>query len=53
MHRRPAYRREIEVKPSLRSQALNALLRVTLGRPLSDDDDVTALRRQYERLDAR
>ena len=53
MHRRPAYRREIEVKPSLRSQALNALLRVTLGRPLTDDDDVIALRRQYERLDAR
>ena len=53
MHRRPAYRREIEVKPSLRSQALNALLRLTLGRPLSDDDDVIALRRRYEKLDAR
>ena len=53
MHRRPAYHREIEVKPSLRSQALNALLRVTLGRPLSDDDDVIALRRNYEKLDAR
>ena len=53
MHRRPAYRREIEVKPSLRSQALNAFLRVTLGRPLTDDDDVIALRRHYEKLDAR
>lgn len=53
MHRRPAYHREIEVKPSLRSQALNALLRVTLGRALTDDDDVVALRRNYERLDAR
>ena len=53
MHRRPAYRREIEVKPSLRSQALNALLRLTLGRPLSGDDDVIALRRRYEKLDAR
>ena len=53
MHRRPAYHRDIEVKPSLRSQALNALLRVTLGRPLTDDDDVLALRRRYESLDAR
>ena len=53
MHRRPAYRREIEVRPSLRSQALNALLRLTLGRPLSGDDDVIALRRRYEKLDAR
>ncbi len=53
MHRRPAYRRDIEVKPSLRSQALNALLRMTLGRPLTDDDDVMALRRRYETLDAR
>ncbi len=53
MHRRPEYHREIEVRPSLRSQALNALLRLTLGRPLSDDDDVIALRRHYEKLDAR
>ena len=53
MHRRPSYRREIEVKPSMRSYALNALLRLTLGKPLTHDADVVALRRHYEKLDAR
>ncbi len=53
MHRRPSYRREIEVKPSMRSYALNALLRLTLGKPLAHDVDVVALRRHYEKLDAR
>jgi monoterpene epsilon-lactone hydrolase len=53
MHRRPGHHREIEIKPSMRSYALNALLRLTLGKPLTDNDDVFALRRQYERLDAR
>jgi acetyl esterase/lipase len=53
MHRRPSYRREIQVKPSVRSYALNALLRLTLGKPLAHDADVVALRRHYEKLDAR
>ena len=53
MHRRPNYRREIQVKPSMRSYALNALLRLTLGKPLAHDADVVALRRHYEKLDAR
>ena len=50
MYRHPNYRREIEVRPSMRSYALNALLRLTMGKPLTDDDDVFALRGQYERL---
>lgn len=50
---RLAYRREIELRPSLRSRALNALLRLTMGRPLRDDADIVALRRLYEKLDAR
>lgn len=37
----------------MRSYALNALLRLTLGKQLADDADVVALRRRYERLDAR
>ena len=53
MHRRPSYRREIQVRPSMRSYALNALLRLTLGKPLAHDADVVALRRHYEKLDAR
>jgi acetyl esterase/lipase len=53
MYRCPKYRREIDVRPSVRSYALNALLRLTLGKPLTDDDDVFALRGQYERLDRR
>ena len=52
-HRRPSYRLDIQVKPSMRSYALNALLRLTLGKQLTDDADVVALRRRYERLDAR
>ncbi len=50
---RLGYRREIELRPSLRSRALNALLRLTMGRPLRDDADIVALRRRYEKLDAR
>ena len=37
----------------MRSYALKALLRLTMGRQLADDADVAALRRHYERLDAR
>ena len=53
MHRHHGYRREIELKPSWRSHALNALLRLTMGRPLADDADVVALRRRFEKIDAR
>ena len=53
MHRRTGYRREIELRPSWRSHALNALLRLTMGKPLTHESDIVALRRQYEKLDAR
>jgi epsilon-lactone hydrolase len=53
MQRRPSYRREIELRPSMRSYALSALLRLTMGKALTHESDVVALRRRYERLDAR
>jgi monoterpene epsilon-lactone hydrolase len=49
---RPSYRRVIERRRSWRSYALNALLRLLRGR-LAPDADLVALRRYYERLDAR
>jgi epsilon-lactone hydrolase len=49
---RPSYRRVIEARRSWRSYALNALLRLMRGR-LAPDADIVALRRYYERLDAR
>jgi acetyl esterase/lipase len=52
-NRRNGYRREIELKPSWRSHALSALLRLTMGKPLTHDADVVALRRRYEKIDAR
>jgi acetyl esterase/lipase len=53
MLRRPSYRRDIEIQPSVRSYALHALLRLLSGRPLTHDADVVALRRRYEKFDAR
>jgi len=53
MHRIPSYHRDVQIKPSMRSYALNTLLRLTLGKQLADDADVAELRRNYERLDAR
>ena len=53
MHRRLGFRREIELRPSWRSHALNALLRLTMGSPLTNESDIVALRRRYEKLDAR
>lgn len=47
------YARTIERRPSWRAVALNALLRVTMRKRLTHDADVVALRRQYEKLDAR
>lgn len=49
----PGYSRTITRRPSLRSVALNALLRVAMRRRLTHDADVVALRRRYEKLDAR
>jgi monoterpene epsilon-lactone hydrolase len=53
MLRHPGYRREIDLRPSWRSQALNAVLRLTMGRPLTNESDIVALRRRYQTLDAR
>jgi acetyl esterase/lipase len=53
MHSRPDYARTIALRPSWRSTALNALLRVTMRKRLTHDADVVALRRRYEHLDAR
>jgi acetyl esterase/lipase len=49
----PHYRRTIELRPSWRSYALNALLRVTMRKRLTLESDIAALRKEYERLDAR
>jgi len=49
----PSFGRVIERRPSWRTRALNALLRVTVRKRLSLDADVAALRRQYETFDAR
>jgi acetyl esterase/lipase len=53
MRRPSGYHREIALKPSMRSRALNAVLRLAMGKPLAHDTDVVALRRRYERIDAR
>jgi acetyl esterase/lipase len=47
------YRRNVALRPSLQSRAFNALLRLTVKRRLPVDADVVALRRYYEKLDAR
>ena len=53
MHRRPSYHRDIDLKPSLRARALNAVLPYMLRSRLAPDADLVALRRAYEKLDAR
>ncbi len=53
MHRRPSYRREIELRPSLRSRAYSAALRLMLRTRVTPDTDILALRRQFAKLDAR
>ncbi len=53
MHRRPSYRRNVEIRPSLHTRALNALLRVATRKRLTPETDVPALRQRYEALDAR
>jgi acetyl esterase/lipase len=53
MQRRPTYRRRVEIRPSLRTYALNAFLRVTARKRLTPETDIGALRKQYEALDRR
>ena len=53
MHRRPAYRREIELRPSLRSRAYSTALRLMLRTRVTPETDIVALRRQFAKLDAR
>jgi monoterpene epsilon-lactone hydrolase len=53
MRQKTGYARTIERRPSLRSIALNALLRMTMRERLTHDADVVALRRKYEKLDIR
>ena len=53
MRRTTSYRREVAIRPSLRSRAFNALLRFAQGKPLTHHTDVVALRRNYEKFDAR
>jgi acetyl esterase/lipase len=48
----PSYCREIELKPSLRSHAFTAFLRMAVRKPLTAATDLSALRAFYERLDA-
>jgi acetyl esterase/lipase len=52
-HRRPNYRRDIELRPSLRSRAYAAALRLMLRTRVTPDTDIAALRRQFEKLDER
>ena len=47
------YRRTIQLRPSWRTLALNALLRLTMRRRIVQESDVAALRREYEEIDAR
>jgi acetyl esterase/lipase len=53
MHPQPSYARTIPRRPSLRSAALNAILRMTMRKRITHDADVVALRLRYEKLDAR
>ncbi|MBK7743998.1 MAG: alpha/beta hydrolase [Betaproteobacteria bacterium] len=53
MQRRPNYRRHVDIRPSLRTHALNAFLRIATRKRLTPDTDVGALRQQFEALDAR
>lgn len=53
MQRRSAYRRNVEIRPSLRIHALNALLRIVTRGRLTPESDVPEMRRQFEALDAR
>ena len=47
------YRHTIELRPSWQTRALNALLRLSARRRVSQESDVAVLRRAYEEIDAR
>ncbi|HCZ17691.1 MAG TPA: alpha/beta hydrolase [Candidatus Accumulibacter sp.] len=53
MDQDPDYRHTINLRPSWRTRALNALLRLTARRRVTRETDVAALRRDYEEIDAR
>jgi acetyl esterase/lipase len=53
MQRRPSYHRRVEIRPSLRTKALTALLRFGARQRLTPETDVAALRYRFEQLDAR
>ncbi|MBL8425128.1 MAG: alpha/beta hydrolase fold domain-containing protein [Candidatus Accumulibacter phosphatis] len=53
MDKPPDYHRRIALSPSWRTRALNTLLRLTRRRRITQESDVSALRREYEEIDAR
>ena len=53
MDKPPDYHRRIALSPSWRTRALNTLLRLTMRRRITQESDVSALRREYEEIDAR
>ncbi len=53
MRRHADYRRTIELRPSWRTHALNALLRLTMRSRITLESDIAALRLEYEKFDAR
>ena len=53
MQRRTSYHRRVEIRPSLSTKALNALLRLGARQRLTPETDVAALRGRFEKLDAR
>ena len=53
MHRGEPPVRMIARRGSLRSRGLAALVRAMWPRPLRQDDDIPAMRRRFEALDAR
>jgi len=53
MRHHTEYRRTIELRPSWRTHALNALLRLTMRSRITVDSDFAALRLEYEKIDAR
>ena len=53
MDKPPDYHRRIALSPSWRTRALNSLLRLTMRRRITQESDVSALRREYEEIDAR
>ena len=53
MDKPPDYHRTIALSPSWRTRALNTLLRLTMRRRITQESDISALRREYEEIDAR